>query len=184
MADSDIVAPFRRDILVGESKQNAANSESYFQRLAAQNNFINAKQYDTHAFLLNGRFGRAIGSTATDGIFPILFNMEIMAVTAFIRAAGTSGNTIFDITEEDINGVDQGSIFSTRPQFSSTAPANSSMIKYNPILGLTDFTGTGRTLPVFSKTQFVAGRTLRLDVDDAFVGADSAGLLIHFRPIN
>lgn len=177
------IADFRRNVQIEETEYKSAISESTAQKMGASVNFINNRQFDQHSFNLNGAYQLGVGSTGVDGIYPIIMNMELVAVTIYSIDAGVSGSTTFDIHWLSASGVDQGSIFSTKPSISSSAPNNSFGIK-GLITEVPDFGGTGITLPVLSKTEFNVGNALRFDIDSAMSSAQNAGLTFHFRPRN
>lgn len=166
-----------------ETDFDSAVSENLLTRMAAIANFISTRQYDTHGFHFNRLYRRGVGVVGRDGIFPVLFNMEIVGLTLYNRLVGTSDETEIDIKWLSESGVVEGSIFSTTPKFDVNVGNNAYMIydvqadttRAKPALGATE--------PVFSKTQFSAGEALRSDILGAMVGAEDCSLLIHFRPI-
>jgi hypothetical protein len=177
------ITDFRANVQVEETKYKATVSETTLQKMGAATNFVNNRQYDLHSFNLNGAYQLGVGSTGVDGLYPLVINMELVAVTVYSIDAGVSGTTTFDIHWLNSSGVDQGSIFSTKPSISSAAPNNAYGIK-GLITEIPDFGGTGITLPVLSKTQFDQGNALRFDIDAAMSSAQNAGLTFHFRPRN
>ncbi len=174
---------FRSNAQIEETKYKATVSETTIQKLGASLNFVNNRQFDQHSFNLNGAYQLGVGSTGVDGVYPIIMNMELVAVTIYNIDAGVSGTTTFDIHWLSSSGSDQGSIFSTRPSIDSSAPNNSFGIK-GLVTGVPDFGGTGITLPILNKTQFDQGNALRFDIDTAMSSAQNAGLTFHFRPRN
>lgn len=175
--------PSRQQILQEETQYRSALSEALFQKVGAQNNFINLYQYDTHAFKLNGSYAAGQGSTGTDGIYIVRYRMEIIAISAYSQTSGASGNTTLDVHYLTAPGVDAGSIFSTLPDFDSTSSDNSYLL-HDATDDSDPVTGTGITSPVLSQKIFEPGEALRLDLDSAMVGGTDCGLNIHFRPIN
>ena len=183
MPDSDEVAPFRKILRVGESKQNAANSESFFQALAAQNNFVNKKQYDTHSWFLNGTYEFGIGEVGLDGMYVFLFDITIVGISIGNIVAGTGGTTTVDVHKISAGGTDDGSIFATKPAVNSNAGNNAyGVVDYENASTLSP---TGITLPTFTDAaarDFDAFEALRFDLDDAMDLAENYFLNIHFRP--
>ena len=171
----------RENIQIEEVQYRASISEAVGTKLGGSINFINEKQYDTHSFLLNGPYALGAGSIGTDGIFPVLYNMELIAVTFFNVTAGLSGTTTLDVHWLSSSGVDQGSIFGTKALIDQSAANNAYAIK-GIKSDIADSSGTGIALPTMVKTEFDAGNALRLDLDTAMFQANNAGLLIHFRP--
>tara|TARA_R110002167_G_scaffold198805_1_gene401913 strand:- start:202 stop:744 length:543 start_codon:yes stop_codon:yes gene_type:complete len=177
------ITSFKRNVQVEETEYKSAVSESTAQKLGGSINFINTRQYDLHSFNLNGAYQLGVGSTGVDGLYPVVINMELVAITIYSVDAGVSGTTTFDIHWLSSSGADQGSIFSTKPSINSSAPNNAFGIK-GLVTEVLDFGGTGITLPVLSKTQFNQGNALRFDIDAAMSSAQNAGLTFHFRPRN
>jgi hypothetical protein len=178
---TDITAQ-RINIQAEETDYRSAVSEGTMTRMGAAVNFINTRQYDTHAFHLNGLYKKGVSVVGSDGIFPVLFDMEIVGITMWNRRNGTSGNTTLDVQWLSAPGVNEGTIFSAKPSFNNNVGNSAYMIKdflsdtvvVEPALGATD--------PVLSKSQFDAGDALLLVIDSAMVGAEDCSLLIHFRP--
>lgn len=173
----------QRNIMQNEEFSfRAGVSGGTFFRLGQAINHVMFRQYDTHAFKLNQFYAYGKGTTGVDGFFTVLFNMELIAISFFNKTTGTLGQTIVDLHWFSAPGVDEGSIFSTRPQISIAAANNTYGIK-----GIdsktSDVTATGVTLPVLTKTTFDAGTIIRMDLDDAMHGAQDFSLNIHFRPI-
>lgn len=176
------ITPARKNITVEETRYRASISEATMNKFGGAVNFVNERQNDKHAWHLNGPYSLGVGSTGPDGIFPCLFNMEIVGFAYFNGKTGSSGTTTIDIRKLDGAGVDVGSIFSTLPSVDSTAANNSTTI-YDVINATTISSPTGHTLGVLSTTQFNAGDVLRLDLNAAMIGANNFQFLIFFRPI-
>jgi hypothetical protein len=165
-----------------ETDYKSAVSEALLTRVGATTNFIATRQYDTKQFELNGLYRKGVGVTGSDGVFPILFDMEIIAISMWNRVNGTSGTTTLDLDWLSGSGTVVGSIFSTRPAFNTNVGNNAYMIR-DVLSGVTvTAPASGATIPVLSKTQFDAGDAIRLTIDGAMVGAEDAALYIHFRP--
>ena len=177
------ITPARANILVEETQYRSAVSEALLQKVGGQNNFINERQYDTHAFKLNGIYSAGQGSTGTDGIYIVRYKMEIIAVSGYNITTGASGISEIDIHYLTSPGVDAGSIFSTKPSFDTTASSNSYFL-HDATSDSDIITGTGITTPILSQKTFEIGEALRLDLDLAMIGASDMGINIHFRPIN
>jgi hypothetical protein len=177
------ISPQRILIQEQETDYKSAVSEATLTRTGASINFINLRQFDTKQFELNGLYRKGVGVTGSDGVFPILFDMEIIAISMWNRRVnGTSGTTTFDLDWLSGSGTVVGSIFSTRPAFNTNVGNNAYMIR-DVLNGVTvKAPATGATIPVLSKTQFNAGDAIRLTIDGAMVGAEDAALYIHFRP--
>ena len=171
----------RENIQIEEVQYRSSVSEAVGTKLGGSINFINERQYDSHTFNLNGPYKLGEGSTGTDGIFPILYNMEIIAYTVFNLTPGSSGVTNVDVHWLSGGGTDNGSIFSSAPSINTTAAANAYAIK--DVKGdIGDKTAGGIALGTISKTTFDAGQALRFDLDAGMIGAENCGLIVHFRP--
>lgn len=182
MANSDIVTPSRQVLRVGDVSYRRALSEAIFTRVAAQNNFINTYQTDIKEWKLNGSYGVATGISFYDGVASFFYNSEIVGINFYNGEAGISGTTQFDVKWINTSGVDQGTIFSTKPSITSAASSNA--IGFKNLVTSNTVTGTGITLPVFSKTQFLEGESVYLILDSSMVSAQNCGLTIFYRPIN
>ena len=165
-----------------ETDYRSAVSEGTMTRMGAAVNFINKRQYDTHAFHLNGLYRKGVSVIGSDGIFPILFDMEIVGITMWNRVNGTSGQTTLDVQWLSEPGVNEGTIFSAKPVFTNTVGNNAYMIKNMATSTVIVEPATGATDPILSKSQFDAGDALLLVIDEAMPDAEDCSLLIHFRP--
>ena len=165
-----------------ETDYRSAVSEGTMTRMGAAVNFVNKRQYDTHAFHLNGLYRKGVSVVGSDGIFPVLFDMEILGITMWNRVNGTSGATTLDVQWLSSPGVIAGSIFTIKPSFDNNVGDNAYMIKNIPLGTVIIEPAVGATDPVLSKTQFDAGDALLLVIDSAMPDAEDCSLLIHFRP--
>lgn len=177
-----IVNPVRNNLQQEDVAYRRSVSEGILTTFAEEANFINAFQTDIKEFKLNGHYFVTPATFLTDGMVSFFYNTEIVGVNFFIGSPGVSGVTEFDLRYLDVNGVDQGSIFSTTPKIDSTA----SNLARGFINLETSFvsTPTGVTAPVFSKTNFLQGENLYLVLNQAMSGGFTAGLNLHYRPIN
>lgn len=182
MAASDPVAPLRSQLLVGDVSFNRALSESLFNKVAGETNFINSYQVDQMRWPLNGLYSVATGITLFDGLSYFFYNSEITGVYFWNGKAGTSGTTDFDVIWQNTSGVTQGSIFSVTPKISSAAANVSS--GFRNLVTTNDFSMTGVTLPTLSKTTFLEGERIYLKLNSAMVSANNCGLAIFWRPTN
>jgi hypothetical protein len=148
----------------------------------ATNNFIGKFQTDIKEWKLNGSYSVATGIVFYDGIAPFFYNSEVVGISFYNGQSGASGITDFDVRHIDVNGADQGSIFSTHPTISSTA-ANTA-VGFESLSTGTTVAPTGVTLPIFSKTQFLEGESLYLKLDSAMISAQNCGLTLFYKPIN
>ena len=179
MAD---VTPSRNTIVTNEVDFKSGASESMFFRIAAQNNFINKYQHTSKEFFLNGAYRTSLLSTGVDGLHVFQGNSEIVGITLYSLISGSSGTTTLDVHWFDAPSSDQGTIFSTKPSFSSSSLNDSYIVK--DLLDSNDINPVGTILPVLSKTTFLKGEALRVDLDSGMIGGQSCGMIINFRPIN
>lgn len=164
-----------------ETRFRSPTSESMFQRIGGAINHIMNRQYDSHAWHLNGLYSLFGDVQGPDGIMPILFDMEVVGYVMYQGVAGTSGSAIFDIHKLTDGDTDAGTIFSTKPEIDSTAVSNSySLID---VVNAVDVQlPTGHTKAVFSTTQFDRGEALRFDIDQTMPVAKNLNFQILFRP--
>lgn len=176
------ITPARKNVTVEESKFRAAVSEAYSFKIGASVNFINGFQNNRHAWHLNGSYSSGVGSQGPDGIFVFLFNAELVGISYYNNTTGTSGSTVTDIHWLSGGDTDNGTIFTTPPTVSSSAANNTYFLK-DLISDTVIYQPTGFTEAVLSKTTFNQGDALRLDLDNAMVGANNFQVILHYRPI-
>lgn len=172
----------RINITQQETSRRNAVSEALLSRVGSSINFINKRQYDTHAFHFNRLYSKGVGVVGRDGIFPILFDMEILGLTMWNRRAGTSGITELDVIWYSGSNSQEGSIFSTTPKFNTTVGNDAYMIQDFLNDTVPAQPSSGSTLAVLSKSEFDAGDALLCKIESAMSGAEDCSLLIHFRP--
>lgn len=174
------VTDSRNIIQAEEVNFNASISEATLTRMAATSNFISNRQYDTLKFDLNGNYNKASGQTGLEGLYVLLFDIEIVGVSLGNAVPGSGGTTTFDIHLIDGGGTDQGSIFSTKPSITSVSSTNSYAAENYETA--TSQTSTGITLPVIPTKTYDQFDAFRIDIDSTMVDAENAFLAIHFRP--
>jgi hypothetical protein len=175
------ISDARKNILVEETQFKSAVSEAVIQKVGASINFINNRQYDSHSWNFNGNYSLGVGVVGADGIFPVLFDMEIVGLTMFNRVSGLSGTTELDVEWLNGSNSNQGSIFSTTPKLTFSS-SNYSYIIRDELNSTNVELPTGATAPVFSKTQFDAGDALFCEIVSSMSGGADLSLLLHFRP--
>lgn len=182
MASTDLVPPVREELFIGDTAYRRVNSEAIMSRFAATNNFINTYQVDQMRWPLNGSYSVATGITLFDGLSTFFYNSELTGVYFWNGQVGSAGITDFDIIWINSAGVTQGSIFSVTPKIDTSSATVTRGFKN--LVTLNDFTMTGVTLPVFSKTTFLEGESVYLKLNSAMTGAQNCGLALHWRPTN
>lgn len=174
------VTPARNNIDVKDVQFRASISSAVGNKIAAGLNFINTKHTDQHSFHLNGDVALLQQEQVGDGFYFAIFNMEITGYSLVSGRGGTSGATIVDLHKVSADGTDSGTIFSLKPQISTSAADESSQFR-NEIDSSTG-APTGHTLGEFSSTTIDQGEKLRFDIDSAMAGSENLTLTIYFRP--
>lgn len=182
MANTDDVTPSREIMKVGDVSYKRALSESLLARMSATNNFIGKYQTDYVSFFLNGSYSVSSGLFGYDGAYTGFYNFEVVGIQIWNAISGISGTTAIDIHWINQAGVDQGSIFSITPKIDSTS-SNGTRGFRNLETG-NDYTMTGVTLPVLSKSQFLEGETLYMVINSAMAQAQNCAITLNIRPIN
>lgn len=179
----------RENIQVAEVQYGASVSEATFTRIGGAINFINDRQTMVEEFglmLLTANSGsptyNGITTPTTNfgGPFTFPYAAEIVAVTCYHGAAGSSGTSELDLLWQPVNSATAfATIFTTTPKVTSSAAAE----RYWDSLG-NNTTPTGCTAPVLSKTTFAAGDKVRCDILQTMGGSPNGFLLfVFFRPI-
>jgi len=176
------VTGIRRILQIEEVDSESGLSEDLFFKVGETTNFIATKQYDTHAWHLNRLYKRGVGVEGRDGIFPVLFDMEIVGITLWNRKTGSAGTTTLDVQWLSASSSTEGSIFSTKPAFNINVGNQAYLIKDVLNDTVVASPASGSTTPILSKTNFDAGDAMKLVIDSAMTGAEDCSLLIHFRP--
>lgn len=171
----------RKNIEQEEIDFRSPVSESTWSKISGSVNFINLKQYDKHSWHLNGDLTGIQTFTGFDGIFPFLFDAEIVGFWYFINKVGASGSLTIDVDWLSGGATNNGTIFSTNPSIANTASDNTYTL-YDQLNSITQSNPTGHTLAVLSKTDFNAGDALKLQVDAAQTGAENFQFGIMLRP--
>jgi len=174
---SDIAAE-RKMIQEGETKPQAAVTESVMFRVGGSINFINTKHYYIKEYCINGRYNKIVPNLSVDGFFTYPWHFEILDIVLKLGdLVGSGGLSEIDLKWKPEVGGSWQSIFSTTPKWDDTAPADS------PVrLGVTR---TGFTTPVLAKTQFDPYDQIKLDILQGIGGVANSFFLTAFtRPIN
>ena len=180
MAD---ISPARRNVQIEETAYRAAVSEATFTRMGASVNFINERQHDDFEYRLNGPYSIGEGDSNLDGQRPFLYNAELVGFGFANGIVGTGGTTEIDIEWYDSAGVNQGTIFTTPPTIDSTSSNNS--VQLYDVVNATSITlPTGHTAPVFSKTSFLQGESLIINLTTSMTNPENLSLFLYYRPIN
>jgi hypothetical protein len=164
-----------------ETRFRAPTSESMFTRVGGAINHIMNRQYDSHAWHLNGEYNKFGTAAGPDGVMPIMFDMEVVGYIMYSGEGGSSGTTILDIHRLTGGTTDAGTIFTTRPQL-STAAADGTYSFIDVVNSVDLALPAGHTKAVFNSVLFDRGEALRLDLDSSMVGAMNLNFQILFRP--
>lgn len=168
----------RTDIEIEETQFDSGISESFAQKLGQSVNFVNRRQNNVFDFKFLGSARPLFGGE--DGTRGFIFAAEIVGISGYYRIAGDSGSSVIDIHWLNSSG-DQGTILSTKITIDNTA--TDARPFYKNLLDASSSAPSGVTLPVFQKTQFIAGDTLRVDLDSSSSNVRDLVLNIHYRPI-
>ena len=175
------ITPKRDNIVEQEVDFKSGIAERTWFKIGAATNFINDRQNQIHAFNYNGLTRLHTSILGADGVFPCLFNMEIVGLTVFQRRGGSSSSTIINMEWFDAPASNQGSIFSTKPQISSAGGDQNYMV-FNAITDTTTEIGVGFTAPVFSKKIFNAGDVINCIIEQSMPDSEDLMVMIHHRP--
>jgi len=171
----------RTDIEIEEVSFRSSVSEAVMQRIGQAVNFINRRQHQIHSFNYNGLTRLFIDVVGADGVFPCLFDMEIVGLSVFMRRGGSSGNCIINMEYFSAPNVNGGGIFTTKPQISSLGGDFNYLI-YNALTETSEEIGTGFTAPEFLKTQFDKGDVINCVIESAMPDSEDLMIMIHHRP--
>jgi len=177
-----LVADLKRFITGIELKGGTASvSESTWRKIAGMVNFLGHRVHQQKNFYINGLYGSIPSGSFpfyfTDGLAFFEFDAEIFNVWVFNVTPGSSGTTELDLKIKPKSSGAFTSIFSTTPKIISTAAAE--------VFFEVGDTGVGITAPVLVggvPYNVNRGDALRLDLISAMVGAENAGVVVHFRP--
>ena len=168
-------------IQVEEVEESSAVSESTFNKIGASINFILEKTWVSKQFNLNGKFiNQAVDNFDGTIVFP--FDCTIYALSFSNFSAGSSGQNTADIHWQSAPGVDEGSIFSTKPAINFNAGSKTYLFK-DVLTPADDIDpGGGSVLPVFSKLDFNKGDALYAQLDEMQPNGGTLTLEIFYAP--
>jgi len=175
------ITPKRDNIVEQEVDFKSGIAERTWFKIGAATNFINDRQNQIHPFSFNGLTSAFIDLQGADGVFPCLFDMEIVGLSVFLRKEGSSSSTIIEMEWFDGPGSNQGSIFTTKPEIAFGGGDQNYMI-YNAITDTSTEIGPGFTAPVFLKKNFDAGDVINCVIPQAMFNAEDLMIMIHHRP--
>lgn len=166
-----------------EVAADASVNENTFSRMGQAVNFVNTQQFNVHNFHYNGLYRLFNGIVGADGVFHCDQNIQLTRLDIFQRKGGSTSSTIFDIIWYSSNGTNEGSIFSTKPEFSFNVPDfgyyQRDLINDNTIAA-----PVGATDPVLNRTTFPEGSILICVLDQSMPDAEDISLTLKYRPIN
>lgn len=171
----------RNDVELEEVAFRASVSQATFTKFGQAVNFVNRRQYDSHAFNFNGRYALGVGVLGSDCFFPCLFDMAIIGISFFNRKAGTSGTLEFDVERYTDANTSAGSIFGTTPKIASTA-SDFTWGVYDKLNDATVKTATGVTIPTVTTVNLNAGDIVVCKIVSAISDAEDCSLIVHYRP--
>lgn len=174
---------FRRLLQVEQTRFRAGVSENFAQTLGSSMNFILQREYQLHAWHLNGRYARLETLIGPDGVFPVLFPVTLVGYILYNGQTGISGTTVLDVHHLSGGDTDNGSIFTSKPSLDTTA-SNDTYSMYRITDSTTLALPTGHTLATFNAVDFAAGDALRLDIDNSMTQAQDVTFALMYRPRN
>jgi len=176
------VSPKKQDICTEQIQEGSIISEAGQRLLASNLNFHNERNLKEHRWNLNGTYKEGEASYI-DGHLVSPYNYSIASISIYNYIDGNADSTEFDLEYIDVNGVNQGSIFSTIPSVSS---GNGNHYHYMlRVVDDVELVGSGTiTKPVFLKTQFNAGEAIILKLNLGMVSAEDLTVVIHYLEEN
>ena len=176
------VAKSRTLLYVEETMRNAGVSEALAKKLGGLLNFHSQDMIMRDDFKANGAYRLGVGSVGIDGILVFPTKVELVYISGSNVKNGVSGLTTFDTHWLSAPNVDEGSIYTTKPSFSNVSGDNAYFL--TDIIAPNDIvTGLGITPPRVNKTVFEQGEAIRVDLDDAMLGAKDCQLNVYYRPV-
>jgi len=172
-----MLADLRKFIFSEDVKDGAAVSQGTWNKIGGMLNFLGHRVHQEKQFFLNGPYsGWLSPHDFADGLAVFEFDAEIFNVWVFNIVPGATGVTELDIKIKPKSGGAFTSIFSTTPKILPTAAANT-------WFEIGD-TATGITAPVLTSAPLLVNRgdAIKLDIITAMDTAQTAGILIHYRP--
>lgn len=125
MANSDLVTPARRDIYVGDIKENRPNSENVNNKLAGNINFILERLVIVEKFVVNGYFNNETSyDFGVGGISRVENQAVISSYNMAIRYTGVSSTNQFNVAVYNSSGAFVNNLFSTPIEISANAGLN------------------------------------------------------------
>lgn len=125
MANSDLVTPARRDIYVGDIKENRPNSENVNDKLAGNINFLLERLVLIEKFVFNGFYNNETAyDVGVGGISRLENQAVISSYNMAIRYTGVSSTTQFNVAVYNSNGGFINNLFSTPIEISANGGNN------------------------------------------------------------
>lgn len=179
------LSPIKKDMYEEDVAFQNSVSQQLLSKFAQNIQHINEKQLMHWSFRYLGL--AAPVSTGEDGVLTVPFDFEIAAISySFRTIGGTSADfTFIDIHEIDTSGVDQGSIFLTKPNYNGNATAGHRGYFVNYLENTNSGVISGIVYPNFSTDAdrlFDAGTTLRVDLDVNDTDSTDICFNIFYRP--
>lgn len=164
-------------IQVEETKFKASVSEYTARRMGELLNLFRSTVIFERQFSMNGLVSYFVSKLAVDGIFVFPYDADIIdTIITGGPTAGAAGSNEFDVKLSAFPSGAWTSIYTTRPQMTSTAAAFASCGIGDTVTGCTAAVMTSAVIPV------AKGDRMRMDPISAMGGAVDASLIIKFRP--
>lgn len=179
---ASLIPDLRSFIVSIEVKDGSSVAQSTWRKICGMINFLGHRVHQEKNFRVNGNYGSLQGHypiEAIDGLHFFEFDAEIFNVWVYGVKGGSSGLTEMDLQVKPKGSGSWTSIFTTTPKIAPSAGDDVWFEKGD--------TGTGITAPVLNDggsgvVNVNRGDGIRLDLIQAMVGGEHAGVVIHFRP--
>lgn len=124
MANSDLVTGARREIFVGDIKENRPNSENVNRKLAGNINFLLERLVIKEKTVVNGYVNNGGEDDGVGGIIRIENVSIISTYDLAIRRSGNGGTTQFNYAVYNSAGGFVNNLFTTPPSMSGSNGTN------------------------------------------------------------
>lgn len=124
MANTDIVTGAKRDIYVGDIKENRPVSENLNNKIAGNVQFLLERLVIIEKFIINGYINNGSLNVGVGGIVRVQNQADISNYTLAIRDTGSGGSNQFNIAVYNSSGSFINNLFSTAPSISGNSGVN------------------------------------------------------------
>lgn len=125
MANTDIVTGAKRNIFIGDIKENRPVSENLNNKIAGNIQYILERLSIKESFIYPGYFNNETPiDNGAGGIIRLDNSCKVKSYNLAIRSTGSSGTTQFNLAVYDSLGVFVNNLFSTAPSISGNNGVN------------------------------------------------------------